>query len=148
MKVVIQRVSRASVTVENETVGKVGKGLVLFLGVQDKDTDQDIRWMVEKCLQLRIFENANGKFHYSVTDVNGELLVISQFTLFGDCKKGRRPGFTQAALPDHAEKCYNKFVEILKQSGLNVETGQFAAKMLVEIHNQGPVTLIVDSRES
>ena len=147
MKVVIQRVSHASVTVKNETVGHIQEGLVIFLGVQDGDTENDIKWMAEKCLNLRIFENETGKFHYSVSDIRRELLVISQFTLFGDCRKGRRPSFSRAALPQHAEQCYQKFLQVLKQSGLRVETGRFAAKMHVEIHNEGPVTLIVNSKD-
>ena len=103
--------------------------------------------MAEKCLHLRIFEDENGKFNHSITDVRGEFLIISQFTLLGDCKKGRRPSFTNAALPDHAETCYNKFVEVIRQSGLRVETGQFAARMQIEIINEGPVTLIINSRD-
>ena len=148
MRVVLQRVNRASVRVDNKVVGQIGKGCVLLLGVRESDTEKDIQWMVDKCLNLRIFENEAGKFDNSVMDINGDLLIVSQFTLYGDCRKGRRPSFTEAASPEHAEKIVGLFIETAKNSRLRVETGIFAAKMDVEIHNQGPVTIIIDSMGS
>lgn len=147
MRVVVQRVSQARVLVDKNPVGSIGRGLVLLLGVKNGDTEEDVRWLAEKCVNLRIFENEEGKFHYSLLDIQGEILVVSQFTLYGDCRRGRRPSFTEAATPELAEKLYEKFVEALGQTSLKVQTGVFAARMQVEIHNQGPVTLILDSKE-
>jgi D-tyrosyl-tRNA(Tyr) deacylase len=145
VRVVLQRVSRASVTVGNTITGKIGEGLVVLLGIREEDTENDVRWMAEKCLNLRIFEDDTGKLNNSLLDIRGDILVVSQFTLYGDCRKGRRPSFTEAASPDQAGMLYQSFVDRLRKSNLRVETGIFAAKMQVEIHNQGPVTMILDS---
>ena len=145
MRAVVQRVLEAKVFVEDEVVGTIGRGVVVLVGVKDGDREEDARWLAEKCVNLRIFENDQGKFHFSLLDTWGEILVVSQFTLYGDCRRGRRPSFTEAASPEFAKKLYEKFVEALRKTGLNVSTGVFAARMRVEIHNDGPVTLIVDS---
>jgi len=147
MKVVIQRVTRASVRVAGEVIGEIGKGLVVFVGVAQGDTDEDIEYLVEKTINLRIFADTEGKFNLSALDVKGELLLISQFTLLASTRKGRRPGFTDAAPPDQAEALFNQFVAKSRASGLKVATGKFQAYMQVEIHNDGPVTIIIDSRE-
>ncbi|MDP2920628.1 MAG: D-aminoacyl-tRNA deacylase [Dehalococcoidia bacterium] len=147
MKVVIQRVIRASVSVDGEVIGEVGKGLVVFVGVAQDDTAEDIGYLVEKTVNLRIFADAEGKFNLSALDVHGELLLVSQFTLLASTRKGRRPGFTDAAPPDVAETLFNRFVEQAKATGLKIATGKFQAHMQVEIHNDGPVTIIIDSRE-
>jgi D-tyrosyl-tRNA(Tyr) deacylase len=148
MRAVIQRVSRGQVRIGNRIAGEIQKGVVILLGVKTGDTEADAKWLADKCVHLRIFENEEGKFHHSLLDVGGELLVVSQFTLYGDCRKGRRPSFTGAADPSLAEPLYKCFVGFLKQHGLKVETGIFAARMEVEIVNDGPVTLIVDSGET
>lgn len=145
MKAVLQRVSQASVSVDRKTVGSIGKGAVILLGVRKSDTQADATWLAEKCVNLRIFENDEGKFHFSLLDIKGDILAVSQFTLYGDCRKGRRPSFTDAAHPETAQPLYDAFVDALRQTGLKVETGVFAARMKVDIHNDGPVTLIVDS---
>ncbi len=147
MKVVIQRVSRASVKVDGEVIGEIGAGLVVFVGVAQGDTAEDIEYLVEKTINLRIFSDAGGKFNLSALDVKGELLLVSQFTLLASTRKGRRPGFTDAAPPDQAEALFNQFVAQARVSGLKVATGKFQAYMQVEIHNDGPVTIIIDSRE-
>lgn len=147
MKVVIQRVTKASVRVDGEVFGEIGKGLVVFVGVAPGDTDEDIEYLVGKTINLRIFADAEGKFNLSALDVKGELLLISQFTLLASTRKGRRPGFTDAAPPDQAEALFNQFVAKSRASGLKVATGKFQAYMQVEIHNDGPVTIIIDSRE-
>ena len=147
MKVVIQRVTRASVRVDVEVIGEIGKGLVVFVGVAQGDTDEDIEYLVEKTINLRIFADAEGKFNLSALEVKGDLLLISQFTLLASTRKGRRPGFTDAAPPDQAEALFNQFVAKSRASGLKVATGKFQAYMQVEIHNDGPVTIIIDSRE-
>ena len=141
----IQRVSSASVSVDGEIVGQIRKGLVILLGVRPGDTESDMKWLAGKCVNLRIFENEEAKFHYSLLDIEGDALVISQFTLFGDCRKGRRPGFSDAAPPEIAEPMYEQFVAYLKSMSIPVQTGRFAAMMDVEIHNSGPVTLILDT---
>jgi D-tyrosyl-tRNA(Tyr) deacylase len=147
MKAVIQRVKAASVSYEN-IKKSIGKGLVVLLGVGVNDTEADAAWLANKILNLRIFSGPDSKFSLSASDVKGEILVISQFTLFGDCSKGRRPDFTAAARPDKAEALYNKFVYTLRNGPVNVETGKFAADMLVEIHNDGPVTIISDTERA
>jgi len=146
MKAVVQRVSQAKVTVEGKVTGQIGKGLVILLGVKEGDTEEDVSWLARKCVNLRIFEDKNGNFNFSALETEAELLVISQFTLYGDCRKGRRPSFTQAAKPPEAEELYEKFVGKCRQTGLRVETGIFGAMMEVEIHNSGPVTLIPETR--
>lgn len=145
MRAVIQRVSRASVSVDSAVVGKIGQGLMILLGVRSSDTEEDARRLAEKCANLRIFKNAVGRFHHSLLEIRGEALVVSQFTLYGDARRGRRPGFTDAAPPETAEPVYNQFVRALRETGVHVETGRFAAMMDVEIHNDGPVTLILDT---
>lgn len=145
MRAVIQRVSRGDVVIDGQSKGRIGKGLVILIGVREGDTEEDARWLAEKCIHLRIFEDDQGKFNLSLRDVRGEILVVSQFTLYGDCRKGRRPSFTEAASPEVAEWLYNMFIQLLQQNGLKVESGVFGARMQVEIHNEGPVTLIVDS---
>ncbi|MFM2062129.1 MAG: hypothetical protein RLZZ507_1799 [Cyanobacteriota bacterium] len=146
MRVIVQRVKSSQVTVNGEIIGKIGRGLNLLVGISNTDTENEINWMVRKCLELRLFPDLEtGKpWQKSVQEIDGELLVISQFTLYGDCKKGRRPSFDQSAAPNLAEELYNSFVYKLKESGLTVETGKFGAMMLVDIENDGPVTLILE----
>lgn len=145
MRAVIQRVKRASVTIENKPGKSIGEGLLILVGIGKDDTSKEIEWGAEKILNLRIFSNEEEKFDRSVLETRGDILVISQFTLYGDPNKGRRPDFTEAARPETAQPLYEKFVELLKKSGLKVETGEFGAHMTVEIANDGPVTLILDS---
>ncbi len=147
MRAVLQRVSSASVEVDGQSVGAIGQGLMILLGVEQGDTAQDVRYLAEKAAQLRIFEDEAGKMNLSVEDIGGELLVVSQFTLLADCRKGRRPGFSRAALPDSADALYRQFVELLRGRGLKVETGIFQAEMNVHLTNQGPVTLLLDSHK-
>ena len=145
MRAVVQRVSSASVTVEDETVGRIGQGLVVLLAVGRGDYAEAADWLSEKIAHLRIFEDDDGKMNQSVLDVGGQVLVISQFTLFGDCRKGRRPSYQQAADPAPARDLYRQFAAALRKWGLAVETGTFGAKMAVSLVNDGPVTLIVES---
>ena len=145
MRAVVQRVAKADVVVEGNVVGRIGRGLVILLGVKGDDREEDAVWLAEKCMNLRIFENEEGKFDLSLLNIHGEALVVSQFTLYGDCRRGRRPSFTDAAPPELAESLYEAFVNAIRQSGLSVQTGVFAARMMVNIHNEGPVTLIVDT---
>lgn len=146
MKVVIQRAKHAQVTVDNEIVGKISNGLVLLIGITHDDNDEDLRYMVDKIANLRIFEDENNKMNLSLLDVEGEILSISQFTLYGDCRKGRRPNFMNAAKPDYAEQLYDQFNQTLREKGINVATGMFGAMMDVTFTNDGPVTLILDSK--
>jgi D-tyrosyl-tRNA(Tyr) deacylase len=145
MRAVIQRVSRASVAVDGEIVGKIGRGLLILLGVTHSDTPADAVWLAEKAVGLRIFNDADGKMNLGLTDVNGSVLVVSQFTLFGDAQKGRRPSFVAAARPEQAIPLYEAFVNGIKALGIPVETGRFGAAMDVELVNEGPVTLILES---
>lgn len=145
MRAVVQRVSEASVTVNGEIIGEIGQGLVVLLGIGQQDTGKDIDYLVDKIINLRIFEDDNGKMNLSLLDKQASLLVVSQFTLYGDCRKGRRPSFINAARPEEAEKLYNDFVQKCRDCGINVQTGQFQAEMTVRIYNDGPVTLLVDS---
>lgn len=147
MRLVIQRVSKASVTPDGLFASSIGRGLVVLAGFTHDDTEEDVRLLARKCLDLRIFEDSAGKINLSVRDVKGGLLVVSQFTLYADVRKGRRPSFIQAAEPQQAETLYEKFVAALRQGGLEVQTGAFGAKMSVEIHNDGPVTIIMHSAE-
>jgi D-tyrosyl-tRNA(Tyr) deacylase len=133
--------------VENDTVGAIDKGLLVLLGVTGDDSDRDVSWMAEKIVNLRIFEDENGKMNLSLRDVGGKALVVSQFTLYGDCRKGRRPSFVKAAEPAMAERLYESFMDAVKDLGVAVERGKFGAHMKVELCNDGPVTLIVDSKE-
>ena len=147
MRVLIQRVRKASVTVDGKVMGSIGHGLVILAGIGQTDTIEDVKWMADKCIHLRIFKNKEGKFHYSLADVKGEILAVSQFTLFGDCRKGRRPSFSNAAEPEKAENFYNQYVNMLRDRGIRVETGVFGAMMQLEIHNDGPVSIWIDSGE-
>ncbi|NIN01459.1 MAG: D-tyrosyl-tRNA(Tyr) deacylase [candidate division Zixibacteria bacterium] len=146
MKVVLQRVKEAKVTVENEVVGQIQRGLVLLVGAKTGDTEQDVKYLADKCVNLRIFEDDEKKMNLSALDVKAEVLVISQFTLYGDTSKGRRPSFTGTLAPEEAEKLYQKFIEEVKATGIKAESGVFGAKMLVDIANWGPVTFILESR--
>ena len=147
MKAVLQRVTQASVTVNGEVVGRIGRGLVVLVGVANGDTVKDATYLARKAVELRIFTDEAGKFNLSALDVKGELLVISQFTLLADTRKGRRPSFVEAAAPEEARALFEEFVYACRQSSLKVETGRFQEHMLVEIHNDGPVTITMDSRE-
>ena len=142
----MQRVSRASVTVGGEVVGRIGLGLVGLVGVAQGDTEEDVRYLVEKTVNLRIFPDEAGKFNRSLVDVGGGLLLVSQFTLISDTRKGRRPSFIEAAGPAEAEALFNRFVDLARATGLKVETGRFQQHMLMEIHNDGPVTILLDSK--
>ena len=144
MRAVVQRVSHAAVTVGDEQVGAIGRGLVVLLGVSHDDGPQQADWLAQKIAGLRIFEDSAGKMNLGLHDVGGQALVVSQFTLYGDARKGRRPGFDAAARPDTAEPLVQYFADALRQQGIHVEMGVFAAHMLVEIHNDGPVTLILE----
>lgn len=147
MKALLQRVSGAAVSVSGEVVGEIERGLVIFLGVAEGDSEKDARYLAQKTVNLRIFADDAGRFNLSALDIKGELLVGSQFTLMADTKKGRRPSFIGAAPPDQAEELFEHFIAELRPSGLKVATGRFQAYMQVEIHNDGPVTVMLDSRE-
>lgn len=147
MKAILQRVSRASVTVDGQIVGQIGRGLMVLLGVEQGDTDSDAQQLADKSIQLRIFDDADGKMNLALADVNGAMLVVSQFTLLGDCRKGRRPSFIQAAPPETAERLYESFIAAVGAQGIPVATGKFRATMQVELINDGPVTLLLDSRK-
>lgn len=146
MKAVLQRVKRASVTVDGLIVGQIGRGLLVLLGVEQGDSEADARQLADKTIDLRIFDDAQGKMNLSLADVSGSLLVVSQFTLLGDCRKGRRPSFVQAAPPELAERLYETFIAAAGIRCIPVATGKFRAMMDVELVNDGPVTLILESR--
>ncbi len=141
MRAVIQRVTRASVSLDGEVVGEIGPGLVVLLGIGKDDTEEDARWLAKKVAALRIFADHEGKFNRSILEIGGSALVVSQFTLYSDARKGRRPSFSKAAPPEVAEPLCDLFVDFLRAEGLEVATGRFGAMMLVEIHNDGPVTI-------
>jgi D-tyrosyl-tRNA(Tyr) deacylase len=143
----VQRVSSARVIVDQEIVGEIGAGLVVLLGVAADDGEAELRWMVDKVVGLRIFNDDDGKMNRALTDVGGELLVVSQFTLLGDCRKGRRPSFIAAAAPEKAEMLYEQFVAAARQRGVRVATGRFRTHMAVELVNDGPVTILVDTAD-
>jgi D-tyrosyl-tRNA(Tyr) deacylase len=147
MRVVVQRVSQARVTVNERTVGVIGPGLLVLLGVSRTDTIEDAAYLVDKILWLRIFPDSDGKMNRNVQESGGSLLVVSQFTLYGDCRKGRRPSFDHAAPPEQARALYEHFVEIARRSGVPVQTGEFQAMMEVHLVNSGPVTILIDSPE-
>jgi D-aminoacyl-tRNA deacylase len=147
MRAVLQRVNKGSVSINGRLTGSINAGLVILLGVGENDTESDVELLVKKIANLRIFADTAGKFNLSALEVRAELLVISQFTLYADARKGRRPSFTGAARPEIAVPLYQKFVEQLRAMGLRVETGEFQADMLVEIHNSGPVTIWLDTDE-
>ena len=147
MRAIIQRVKEARVDVDGETVGKIGEGVLVLLGAEKDDSGVDTEYLAEKILTLRIFEDGEGKMNLSVADTGGSLLVVSQFTLYGDCRKGRRPSFDKAAPPEVAEALYEEFVSKLRARGARVETGRFRAMMDVHLVNWGPVTLMLDSKK-
>lgn len=148
MRAVVQRVRAASVRVDGSEISRIGRGLAILLGVGRDDTARDVNLLAEKIANLRVFEDRAGKMNLSVLEVGGEALVVSQFTLYGDCRKGRRPGFDKAAPPDLANTLYNEFVEMLRACGVPAKTGQFQARMLLTIENDGPVTLALDTKET
>lgn len=145
MRAVVQRVTKGKVTIQGETVGEIGQGLVVLLGVGQEDDQEDLEYLASKIVNLRIFYDEEGKMNRSVKDVGGQMLVVSQFTLYGDCRKGRRPSFIKAAPPDKANELYEEFVKLIEAEGIPVATGHFQEEMLVEIHNDGPVTILLDS---
>lgn len=144
MKTVVQRVKSASVKIDGNTVGSIEKGLLIFVGIKTDDTKEKAEWMADKIKKLRIFEDENGKMNLSAQDLDLSYLVVSQFTLYGDCKRGTRPSFTDAATPDIAIPLYDYFVELMKNGSHNVQTGKFGADMSVSIENDGPVTMIIE----
>ena len=147
MKALVQRVSEGSVTIDGEVVGSIGRGVVILFGAGRGDTEKDVVYLAEKCANLRIFRDENDKMNLSLLDIGGEALIISQFTLYGDCRKGRRPGFSDAADPAAAEKFYEKFVELMRNQKIaKVQTGRFGADMEVKILNDGPVTFLLESK--
>ena len=144
MRVVIQRVTHASVSVDGQVVGAIGPGLVILVGVREGDAEAEAAWLAKKVAHLRIFEDEDGKMNRSLLEAGGSALVVSQFTLYGDAQRGRRPSFSEAARPEVAEPLIARFAELMRAEGVRVETGVFQAMMLVEIHNDGPVTLVID----
>jgi len=148
MRAVIQRVSSASVRIDDNTTGQIDQGLVVLLGIRAADTTKDIQWLADKIVNLRIFADIEGKMNTSLTDIGGEMLIVSQFTLYGDCRKGRRPGYSKAAPPEQAEPMYLKFIDEVKNHRIKVATGTFRATMQIELVNDGPVTLILDSEKN
>ena len=148
MRAVVQRVSQASVTADGECVGRIGDGFLVLLGVAEEDTQKDVIWLSGKVAGLRVFDDDQGRMNRDLKDVNGSVLVVSQFTLMGDCRKGRRPAFITAARPEKADSLYQSFVAELRGRGLAVETGQFQSEMHVDLTNHGPVTLLLDSQRT
>ncbi len=146
MKTVLQRVTKASVEIDNQVVGIIGKGLVVFLGIEKEDSIKDIHYMAEKTINLRVFEDAEKKMNNSLVDIAGEMLIVSQFTLAGDCRKGRRPCFDKAAEPNLAKSLYLEFIRSVQKKGIKTAEGKFGAKMIVNITNDGPVTFILNNR--
>ena len=147
MRLLVQRAKSATVKIDGKEISSIGPGLCLFLGVAKDDSEQDVNYLAEKVVGLRIFEDEAGKFNRPLKEIDGEILVVSEFTLYGDCSKGKRPSFSQAALSAQAEELYNDFVRRLQQFGIRTATGRFQAKMEVSIINDGPVTFILDSRK-
>lgn len=148
MRGVVQRVRRAKVSVNEKAIGQIDHGIMLLLGVEEDDEEKDLEYMCDKVVNLRIFEDEEGKMNKSVLDVCGSILVVSQFTLLGDARKGRRPSFIQAARPEKAVPMYEKFIENMRKMGLNTHTGEFGADMQVELVNDGPVTILLDSKKT
>lgn len=148
LRAVVQRVKRSCVKVNGETIGEISKGINVLVGITKDDNDEDLKYIKEKIFNLRIFSDENDKMNLSVKDVKGELLIISQFTLYGDARKGRRPSFIEALGGEEAIKLYNDFIELCKTEGLKIQTGEFGADMEVEIINDGPVTLLLDSKKN
>ncbi len=147
MRAVVQRVSQAEVMIGETSVARIGTGILALVAISHRDTEEDLLWIARKIVELRIFGDSQGKLNLSLQDVHGQLLVVSQFTLYGDCKKGRRPSYTEAAPPSDAEKLYREFIEIVRRFVPDVQTGQFQAMMEVTLTNSGPVTLILDSHQ-
>jgi D-aminoacyl-tRNA deacylase len=148
MRAVVQRVASSKVIVDEKIIGSINKGLNILIGISKEDTEEDLLYIKEKVINLRIFEDEVDKMNLSLLDVKGEILVISQFTLYGDCRKGRRPNFMEAEGGEKAKVLYKRFVELLRESNLKVETGEFGAHMKVDIQNDGPVTLMLDSKKN
>ena len=148
MRAVVQKVSSSKVTVDGEITGQINEGLLVLLGVTHEDTSKDVDYMIDKTLNLRIFEDEDGKMNLSLKDIDGELLVVSQFTLYGDCRKGRRPSFSEAAKPEFANELYEEYVAKAKAEGIKVGTGRFRTHMVVDITNEGPVTMLLDSSKT
>lgn len=148
MRAVVQRVKKSSVTVAGDVTGSIDKGLMVLIGVEEGDGDKDAAYIADKITGLRIFEDEDEKMNLSVTDVKGDVLAVSQFTLLGDARKGRRPSFTKAARPEEANRLYRKVIENIQEQGIHVEEGVFQTEMLVEIHNDGPVTILLDSNKN
>lgn len=146
MRAVVQKVSSSKVTVDGEIIGKIDQGLMVLLGVTHDDTSKDVDYMVDKVTNLRIFEDEEGKMNLSLKDIGGDVLAVSQFTLYGDARRGRRPSFSDAARPEVANPLYEEFIEKVKTQGINVETGKFGAHMMVDLTNDGPVTILLESR--
>ncbi|MCH7553392.1 MAG: D-tyrosyl-tRNA(Tyr) deacylase [Chloroflexi bacterium] len=147
MRALLQRVTQASVTVDERTIARIGTGLVLLIGIASSDTDEDARYLLGKAVNLRIFPDDQGRFDVSAMESKAALLLVSQFTLYADTRKGRRPGFTSAASPEQAQPMFERFVRMARETGLQVETGRFQEHMLVEIHNDGPVTIMLDTAD-
>lgn len=148
MRAVVQRVSSSSVKVDGKVIGSINNGFTVLLGICKDDTIEDLKYIKDKIINLRVFHDENDKMNLSICDVKGEILAISQFTLYGDCRKGRRPNFMEAMGGDDAKALYDEFVKMLKESGLKIETGEFGADMKVEINNDGPVTILLDSKKN
>lgn len=146
MRTVLQRVHRAEVIVDETSVARIGKGILALVAISREDTTKDLEWMARKIIELRIFNDSQGKLNLSLQDTKGQLLVVSQFTLYGDCRKGRRPSYSDAAPPEEAEKMYDKFIDIVRRIMPEVQTGKFQAMMDVSLINDGPITLILESR--
>jgi len=147
VRAVWQRVKEARVTVDNNVVGAIQQGALVFLGIEAGDTDKDLEYIVDKCVNIRLFEDENGRFNYSLIDIKGQILLVSQFTLLGDCRKGRRPSFSRAMAPEEAKKMYEKAAEKISQYGIDCQKGVFQAHMQVSLINDGPVTVLLDSRK-
>jgi D-tyrosyl-tRNA(Tyr) deacylase len=146
MRTVIQRVTQSAVSVSGKIVGEIEKGLLVLLGVENNDTERDAQYLANKIINLRVFEDENGKMNKSLVETGGQMLVVSQFTLYGDCQKGRRPSFIQAAEPEKAKHLYEHFAYLVSKTGIRVESGRFQETMAVSLVNDGPVTLIIDSK--
>ncbi|MDU5110746.1 MAG: D-aminoacyl-tRNA deacylase [Clostridium sp.] len=148
MRAVVQRVTSSKVVVDDKIIGEIGKGLNILIGISKEDTEEDLLYLRDKIINLRIFEDENDKMNLSLLDVKGEILAISQFTLYGDCRKGRRPNFMEAEGGDKAKALYERFIDLLREKDIKIETGEFGAHMKVDIQNDGPVTLLLDSKKN